>query len=240
MAVLRTVLADLFMLVSSLLLWIPEIALAGIDRVAGTRLAAAQIRWWCRWVFRLLGVRVVGVNSERIDPKRHYVILANHRSHLDGPAAIVALPLAFGFLVKRSLTLIPAWGWAIWTANYIPVDRGNPRAARQSLELAAQRVAGGVNILVFPEGTRSPDGELLPFKKGGVDVALRAGADILPVSIVGSRALLPKGRLYATAGTIQVVVHEPVATAGHSAAQREALLAEVRRRIAAVDTERSL
>lgn len=124
---------------------------------------------------------------------------------------------------------------AIWMASYIPVDRGHHERAQRSLAIAAERINGGVNLLVFPEGSRSPTGELLPFKSGGVRLAIEAGVDILPVSMVGSRALLPKGSWCARSGALKAVVHEPIATADLGIEQHKALLAEARARIDSVD-----
>jgi len=111
--------------------------------------------------------------------------------------------------------------------GHIYIDRSHPDRAYKSLEVAGQKIRDGASVVFFPEGTRSPDGKLLPFKKGGFNIALTAGVPILPVSVRGSRAVLPKGTVRVRPGTIELLIHEPVPLDGYSTENREELMQRV-------------
>ena len=119
--------------------------------------------------------------------------MCNHQSALDIYALLFSLPLSFKWIAKRQLFMIPFIGWAMKRAGYISLDRENPREALKAMGDAARKIREGLNIIIFPEGTRSKDGVLLPFKKGGFSLALRAGVPIMPVGIIGTNKLQPKG-----------------------------------------------
>jgi 1-acyl-sn-glycerol-3-phosphate acyltransferase len=164
---------------------------------------------------------------------RPHVYVANHQSQFDIPALILSLPQPVSFVTKRELLFVPIFGQALWLAGFVFVDRRDRERAIRSLERAARRIRRGASVLVFAEGTRSPDGRLLPFKKGGFMLALAAGAPIVPVTVKGGREVLPKGSLRVRPGRIDVVIGEPIETAGRGADDRDALIDLVRGRIAA-------
>lgn len=190
-------------------------------------------RFWSWLTLKTLGVRPHASYHPSLSPSRPSIYMANHQSQLDIPALVLAMPTDFRIVTKRELLFIPVFGWALWFAGFIFIDRSDRERAISSLEQAARRVRGGTSIIVFAEGTRSPDGSLLPFKKGGFILALQAGAPIVPVSIRGGHALMPKGRLIAAPGTIEVVFGEPVETSEFSMETKESLIQVVRGRIAA-------
>ncbi|MBI4161786.1 MAG: 1-acyl-sn-glycerol-3-phosphate acyltransferase, partial [Acidobacteria bacterium] len=132
-------------------------------------------RVWCRWVSATAGVRYRVRGADRIDWSRNYLILSNHQSQFDIPALVHAIPLDFRMVAKRNLFLIPVFGWALWLAGFVGINRSDRRQAFRRLDRAAERVRRGASVIVFAEGTRSRDGSLLPFKKGPFVLAIRSG-----------------------------------------------------------------
>ena len=180
----------------------------------------------------LAGVRVETRGLEHLDLARHYIFMANHASNADPPILIPALPRRTSVLVKRELFRVPLLGRAMLMAKLVPIDRRNKGAAIASMLAAAGVVREGLDMTVFPEGTRSSDGRLLPFKQGPFYMALETGAPIVPVTILGTYEILPKGRLRVKPGRATLVFHAPVEP--QAFAERDALMAAVRERIASV------
>jgi 1-acyl-sn-glycerol-3-phosphate acyltransferase len=188
-------------------------------------------RVWARLV--LLGgfVRLVADGKERVPRDTPVVFMSNHESWLDIPALIAAIPIQVRFLAKKSLFSWPAFGWAIAAMGFIPVDRENRRTAIKSFEEAAARIRAGRSVLIFPEETRSIDGNLLPFQRGGFLIALKAGIPIVPVGLDGPRRCLPKHSYLLRPGTITVRFGDPIPTAGHGVTDKGHLMEEVRRAV---------
>jgi 1-acyl-sn-glycerol-3-phosphate acyltransferase len=146
-----------------------------------------------------------------LDPKRNYLFFSNHVSNLDPPVLLPLLPGRTSIFIKRSLLKIPVLGYGMKLVNFIPVDRdGSVEGAKQSVEAAAMVLTAGVHVTSFVEGTRSPDGKLLPFKKGPFFLAMESGAAVVPVTILGTEKLMPKGSLKVRPGTARVIFHEPI------------------------------
>jgi 1-acyl-sn-glycerol-3-phosphate acyltransferase len=160
--------------------------------------------------------------------------MPNHASMVDIWVVFVAIPASFRFIAKKQLAKIPLFGWAMAAGRFIFIDRQNAASARRSMEEAARRIRAGQSVVIFPEGTRTRDGRLLPFKKGGFHLAMDSGADIVPVAIRGSREVMPRGAALIKAGTVTVEVGEPIPTAGLKSADREALIGKVRGSVAAM------
>jgi 1-acyl-sn-glycerol-3-phosphate acyltransferase len=188
-------------------------------------------RQWIRWIFGSCQIRVEVEGLENIDPGQPYVIMTNHQSVIDIGAIIQTLPISFRFVAKRELTWIPFFGWSLPLAGHIIIDRGDRSKAVNSLERAAQRIADGVNVIIFPEGTRSATGDLQPFKSGGFHLAIRAQVPILPATISGTRVITPKRSLRVESGTVKIVYGKPIPTAGLGVDDREDLKKEVRQTI---------
>lgn len=178
----------------------------------------------------------MGKKPEKRSP---YIIMANHRSHLDGPAMLLELkPITFRFLVKQELLYVPFMGQAFWALGFIFVKRGNKESAAQSAAEVIQRIKGGENIVVFPEGTRSRTGKMLPFKKGGFLMAIEGGVPILPVGIAGSSQMYGYGfRVRANRGHIVVNCGEPIDTTGYTIDRVDELVRKVRDRIRELELE---
>jgi 1-acyl-sn-glycerol-3-phosphate acyltransferase len=161
------------------------------------------------------------------------VYAANHGSALDIPIVFGHIPVDFRIIHKRSLRLLPILGQAMWAAGHIAIDRSHPFRARRSLIIAARRIRGGTSVVVFPEGTRSPDATVRRFKRGSFALALDAGVPVVPVSIIGVKAIVPQGLLSLRPGTVDVRVHAPVPIEGRAPEEAEALAAEVREIVSA-------
>ena len=182
-------------------------------------------RSWGRVVLQAWGVRVV----VRGDAPRGPVIYAvNHGSVLDIPVLFAHLPGSFRIVHKRSLYLIPLIGLYLYCGGHIAIDRSKAFRARKSLERAAQRIAGGTSVAVFPEGTRSTDGSVRPFKKGSFVLAIEAGVPVIPVSLVGVKRVAPQGLLGLRPGELAMTLHPPIPTAGRCVEEAGALAEQVR------------
>jgi len=184
-------------------------------------------RPWARTITFACGVKVIVTGAEKIPAGTACILLCNHQSNFDILALVQSLPGQYRILAKRVLFFIPVFGWAIWLAGCIPVDRSRRENAIRSIGRAAEKVRGGRSILIFGEGTRSEDGSLQPLKKGGFHLALQSGAPIVPISISGSRAVLPKGSPYIRPGRIDLVISDPIATSGRALAAMDELMREV-------------
>jgi 1-acyl-sn-glycerol-3-phosphate acyltransferase len=163
-----------------------------------------------RFAVRLAGVRVEVEGRDRLDPKQTYIFMSNHVSNLDPPIVIPALPGRTSVLVKKEVFKVPILGRAMRMASLVPVDRSNREAAVNSIHRAAEVMGTGIHMAVFPEGTRSRDGMLLPLKKGPFYLAIETGLPIVPITVLGTYAMMPKGRFVIRPGTARVVFHEPI------------------------------
>jgi 1-acyl-sn-glycerol-3-phosphate acyltransferase len=198
--------------------------LAGLGDRSG-RVGRSLARSWARIILRALGVRVEVGGRENVPPGPA-VYAANHSSALDIPILFGYLPVDFRIIHKRSLYLIPILGWALYLGGHIGIDRANAFRARRSLGAAAERIRGGTSVAVFPEGTRSPDARVRPFKRGSFVLAAEAGVPVVPVSLLGVKAVVPQGIRTLRPGTVHLRVHPAIPQAGRDA---EALAEEVRR-----------
>jgi len=152
-----------------------------------------------------------------------YVIISNHQSYLDIPALLVRLPFNYRMVAKKELFRIPVFGWGMKLAGYIEVDRSDSRKAIQGMSAAEHQLSEGRSVVIFPEGTRSRDGNLLPMKKGAFVLALKHKAPILPVTVHGSFRILPKGTLRMGSSEIRVHLGKPIPTAGKTHESRDEL-----------------
>ncbi|HWK30934.1 MAG TPA: lysophospholipid acyltransferase family protein [Terriglobales bacterium] len=187
--------------------------------------------WRAMWVanfgLRTIGVRIEVEGRDRFDPNGTYIYMLNHVSNLDPPLVIPLLPRRTSVLLKKELMKIPILSRAMKMAQFVPVDRSNREAAITSISRAVDVLRDGVNISIFPEGTRSRDGKLLPFKKGPFHLAIESGVDIIPVTIHGTEQMMPKGRNTIRPGVAHVIFHAPVSPKDH--ASREELTEAVRK-----------
>ena len=188
-------------------------------------------RNWIRWILATCHIEVECEGLEHIDPEQPYVFMSNHQSVLDIGALVLTLPVDWRFVAKRELTWVPFFGWALGLSDQIVIDRGNRTSAVRSLQRAAERVRGGISVIVFPEGTRSPTGRMREFKSGGFHLAIEAQVPILPATVSGSFHLIPKRSLKVQSGTIKVSYGKPIPTRGLGVEERHALKERVRQAI---------
>jgi 1-acyl-sn-glycerol-3-phosphate acyltransferase len=187
--------------------------------------------FWSRLLLRLFRVEVRSEGLEHV-PGSPSVYAANHSSSLDILVLLASLPVAVKIIYKRSLSFVPLLGWSIAAAGHIAIDRSNPFRARRSLDRAAERIRGGASVLVFPEGTRSPDGSVGHFKRGSFSLAIEAGAPIVPVSLVGVKPLVPHGLFSLRPGSVRLRVHPAIPVAGMSTDAALGLAEQVRQVVA--------
>ncbi len=228
------------MLIVFVVLGVPA-ALVGIAWTALTGSFRRMYRWGTavlRLGVRAGGIRVRVVGLERVPPGEACIFLSNHVSNLDPPILLPALPGMSSVFLKRSLMKIPLLGTAMRMGKFVPVSRGGSREeAAQSVAVAADALRSGLNIFIFPEGTRSLDGKLLPFKKGAFFLAAETGAPMVPIVIRGTAAMMQKGSLKvhpkAANARGEVVVEFLEVLRPEAFATREALMAAVRERMEA-------
>ena len=196
------------------------------DRSGDTVVKTAQL--WSRVVLGAAGVKVVIRRAAPLPAGRPYIFMCNHLSAADIWSLFVAIPFPVRFIAKKQLAKLPFVGWAMRIGRFIFIDRQNASAARRSIEEAARRIHEGASVMIFPEGTRSRDGKLAAFKKGGFHLAIDSGADIVPVGIRGTREVMPKGSMLIRGGEVTIEMAAPIATAGLSEAERPLLAERVR------------
>jgi 1-acyl-sn-glycerol-3-phosphate acyltransferase len=186
-------------------------------------------RGWARVILWAGGVRLRVVGAEHVDPSTSYVVVSNHQSTFDIMAHFLALPIPIRFLAKQELFRVPLLGWALRRLHMVPVDRFAGRAVYAEVERnAADTIAQGNSIIVYPEGTRTEDGQLLRFKNGAFFIAVHTGLPILPTTIEGSfEAWLPRAKII-RGGTVTVAIGRPVTTEGLTLEEAPRLREEIR------------
>ena len=184
-------------------------------------------RAWSRLILVTTGVTVDVVGLDRLEPGRTYVFVANHQSIYDIPILFWSLPYQLRIIAKASLGNFPFLGWHLRRTGHMLVDRSRPDRNR-IFGWASRLTAGGLSLIVFPEGTRSRNGRVARFKGGSFYLALEAGLPVVPISVTGSRHIMLKGRLATYPGHVTLVVHAPIDTAGLSGSDAKAFGERVR------------
>jgi 1-acyl-sn-glycerol-3-phosphate acyltransferase len=228
---IRTVFVALSLTIIAIVLGLPLLAYVmftgKIDVLYHTGMAAIL------WVCRAAGLRTRVEGLENI-PAGTCLFAANHTSNADAPAIVGSiLPRRVAILAKKSLFAIPIVGAAFRMAQFVPVDRANHRQAAAAIDVAAERMKQGVSFLVYPEGTRSPDGRLLRFRRGAFVLAIKAGVPVVPVACSGAHRVLPRNSYRITPGEVVVRFCPAIDAAKYSLDRRNELAARVRAAIAA-------
>jgi len=202
--------------------------------IFGLRDAFLAYGTWMMKVGRLiLGIDIAVEGRDRLDRKIPYVFMSNHLSFLDAPLLVTVLDRPVRFVVKRFVFRIPVLGLGMRFAGYVPLDKEGVGEGRKRIARAAELIKReGYSFLVYPEGTRSWEGKLLPFRRGGFFLALDAGAPIVPMSIQGTYELMPRGSRRIGKGRVRIVFHEPVAVSGTTLETMPELMERVRAPIA--------
>lgn len=191
------------------------------------------LRSWLRLLTRLLHLRIEVRGRENHDPAQPCLVVSNHQSHLDIPAAFEALGGDIRMVAKVELFRIPIFGPSMRRTEFIPLERGSRADSKRASQAILERIRSGIHVWVAPEGTRSPDGQLGVFKTGSFALAIQAGVPIQPIAILNSREAMPKSSLLVRPGTtIQVRVLPRIPTAGMDVAARRGLAEQVKQSIA--------
>ena len=185
-------------------------------------------RLWGKSILVVSRIKVSVKGLANIDPSSPYIYMPNHQSNFDISVLLGHLTVQFRWLAKMELFKIPIFGRAMRKAGYISIDRNDRESAFGSLEVAAKKIKSGVSVLIFPEGTRSRDGKIRSFKKGGFVMAVDAGVPIVPVVITGTRAIMSKDKFRIYPGHVSMVIHKPISTSTYTRETKEALMESVR------------
>ena len=192
------------------------------------RVYHAHARFWGRVGLLIAGVRLEVHGRENVPREGPLIYMSNHQGNFDILSLFIAIPRQFSWIAKEELFAIPVFGHSMRRAGYVPLDRSDGRRAFKSLEAAAVMIRNGKSVVIFPEGTRTTDGSLLPFKRGGFLLAEKAGVPIVPITISGSGKVNPSKKLKIYPGTISISFGEPILTEGRKGAGRDRLMEEVR------------
>lgn len=186
-------------------------------------------RIWTGAVLKMGGIGLKVRGLDRLKKTQPYVFIANHQSNVDIPALMHGLPdFQLRWIAKKQLAYVPVFGWALWASRHILIDRTDRAGAMAGLRKAKEKIAEGISVVIFPEGTRGAEGNLLPFKRGGFLLALQTDAPIVPVAIKGSWKILPRGAWRLRPGEVELVVGEPIAVEARGRREVNALVERVR------------
>lgn len=185
-------------------------------------------RFWGAGLVHLARATLIQHPGFEPEPGKPYFFAMNHQSLFDIVAAFVCIPVNLRFVAKKSLRWIPFLGWYMTVTRMVFIDRQNREDAKRSLEEACEKIKTGISILTFPEGTRSPDGRILPLKKGLFIMAIQAGVPIVPVAIEGAHSLLKRDTPRIQPCRIDLAIGEPIPTAGLTLDDRDVLMDRVR------------
>ena len=180
----------------------------------------------------IAGVRVNIEGLEKIDPARTCVFLSNHQGNFDGPVLLHVLGRDLRALIKMEMMRLPVLSLILRVADFVPLERTNPKQARYGIEQGVRLIKKGKSFFAFPEGTRSRDGSLGEFKKGVFIMAIQAEAPVVPITIINSAAIQPPGSYGIRPGCIHVVIHDPIETRGMTFEDRDTLILQTRTAIA--------
>jgi 1-acyl-sn-glycerol-3-phosphate acyltransferase len=217
--------------------WFASIALIAPFLIAivlitkNENLLYTPVRFFIRAGLAMVRVRVEVNGLERLDPNQTYIFTPNHQSLIEVPLWVAYLGRNIAYLGKKEVFKYPIFGYGIRLVGVVPVDRSNSAAAVESAKLATENIRRGKSYVVYPEGTRSSDGGLLPFKKGAFMMAIDAGVPVVPITISGATRIMPKGQIKIFPSTVRVTIHEPISTAGYSKANIAELIDKTRQRI---------
>jgi 1-acyl-sn-glycerol-3-phosphate acyltransferase len=179
--------------------------------ILSRKFARIVARVWSLHLLSVAGVKIIVNGQEKLDRKKRYVFISNHQSGLDIPILYSGLSEKICFIAKKELFMIPIFGWGLYVTGHIWIDRGNARKAHRSIERAVQRLKkDNVSLILFPEGTRSTDGKVAPFKQGSFALAQKAGVQVVPIAIRGALGLLPKHSAFVNPGTVVLDICDPV------------------------------
>ncbi|MBW2265652.1 MAG: 1-acyl-sn-glycerol-3-phosphate acyltransferase [Deltaproteobacteria bacterium] len=223
--IMRTVIVIIWVVLATILCSSVAIVLSLFEE--GDNLSHSAARLWAKSILLVSGVKVKTEGLSNINEHTSCIYMANHQSMFDILALFGYLPVQFRWLAKKELFHIPLFGHAMARVGYISIDRSNRRSAHKSLLEAARKIAGGVSVVIFPEGSRSQDGELKPFQPGGFHLAMLSGRPIVPIIICGTHDVMPKGNLHITPGDVIVSIKPTIETTDYGKKDKKNIMDKV-------------
>lgn len=237
---IATVTGNTFLLLGTVVFSTLAVVTAWVPPVGRSVVFCARIWAWL-WL-ACAGMRVKAHFADALDPAKSYIFLANHCSWIDIPLLFRVLPGRPRFMAKRSLFQIPVFGWALHLGGFIPVDRGNRERSRDAFGQAIETLQAarpGDSVVIFPEGTRSPDGRLHELRRGGLLMALKSGLPVVPVGIRGSFEAYPRGTLRVRPGRLEVHSGTPLRPEDYGVRGRKRFEADLRLAILELSDQQS-
>jgi 1-acyl-sn-glycerol-3-phosphate acyltransferase len=226
---MRTIIAFLLYVVLAVLL-LPVLLVCYLGRWSEPLIAIGK--WALSIGSKILAIQVRFSGLERIDKKRPYVFMANHLSLIDGPLIFWLIPQSIRVILKKEVFRIPIIGQGMKHVGFVPVDRKRLRGGKKSIERATRLIKEkGFSFLIFPEGTRSRDGEIQPFKRGGFFLALGSQVPVVPISIQGTYEMMPRGSFFVKKGRVKVEFHHPFPVSDYNLQTMPQLIEKVRNTI---------
>jgi 1-acyl-sn-glycerol-3-phosphate acyltransferase len=199
---------------ATLIVFFPVTISSMLSRTGNLAFTISKV--WALIMLKATYVHPIIRGREKIIKGKSYIIISNHQSEYDILAIVTTLGIQFRWIIKKELLKVPLFGYALYKSRNIFIDRGQGEAAMKSIRESMEHLPEGVSLMFFAEGTRSDDGTIQPFKKGGFIMAMEKGIPILPVTVNGSRKVLPKKSLVFHPGPIEVVISDPIETTGYS------------------------
>ncbi|MCK4578241.1 MAG: 1-acyl-sn-glycerol-3-phosphate acyltransferase [Candidatus Marinimicrobia bacterium] len=231
MRIIRSLWVLLNIIIGTVLMGVLAVVIGLLDRKKHA--VGLVSKAWAKWILWSTGLPITVTGLENLVPGQRYIHICNHSSALDIPFALAYLPRPVVFMAKQELFKIPLFGWAIWAAGCIPVNRSNRKAARKSVERAiAMLREKPLSMVFFPEGTRTRSGELLPFKKGVFFLALKSRLPLAPMAVSGAFEAVPPEKLYLTNTPIDITIGMPLDTGNLGDDERDSFIEHTREIIA--------
>lgn len=222
LAIIHTLIIYIWIIIATFVFGLTAILVSFFSKTGNSVHLVARV--WGRSILWVSGLRFRVIGLENIDPTRSAIYMSNHQSNFDIPVFFSALPIQFRWLAKAELFKIPIFGQGMRGAGYISIDRSDTKSAIRSLQQAAQNIRAGTSVLIFPEGTRSDDGNLLPFKAGGFVMAVDAGVPIVPMAVHGTFAVMPKGGKIIRRQAVWLVVRPAIDTTAYTRKTKNELM----------------
>jgi len=223
---IRTLIIAIFVLPVTVFFSSLTILISFMNKNSG--LAYNCTKAWAKFVLIVSRIKVTVNGVYNLRPDRSYIYMSNHQSNFDIPVALAYFPFKFRWVAKAELFKIPIFGYAMHRIGHINIDRSNRRAAFKSLKKAAKNIREGIPVLIYPEGTRSKDGNIRPFKRGGFVLAIESGVPIVPVIIHGTWPIMPKDKIIIRPGNVTIEIKEPIETKNYTRKSKDDLLEKVR------------
>jgi len=223
---IHTFVVIVWVVLATLVLGIAAIATSLFSRTGDPvhRIAAL----WAKSILFVSRIDVTVNGLSNLDSSQSFIYMSNHQSNFDIPVLLACLPAQFRWLAKAELFRIPIFGSGMRAAGYISIDRFNRQSAFESISVAAKKIKEGASVMIFPEGTRSIDGNIRPFKKGGFVLAVDSGVPIIPIILHGTRSIMPKGRMRIRTGHVYMDIQPPIETSGYTRESKDDLIEQIR------------